>query len=212
MRFFLALFVIAGLVAGYVLVRDKRAENRVQAWAQQVMPLLRPQLDGSLNLAAPALPDEANFFKLLYLLHEIEERDLEMRDIISRACTKLDVLGEKANLVQESLMQNYDLAKRYQIFDNPDNLTQLESGRPVPIRLSGWNGELCAVGQVVPPERAPEIANCLPNLILMPAAARDAQDGSMSALTQDHARILSRVGFLDRMTLDSILQIKTSVK
>src|SRR4051812_39458014 len=208
MRFFLTLLIIGGLIAGAIMLRDKRVEMRTQAWAVQVMPYMRAQTDGSLNAAAPALPDEAAFFKLLYMLYSLEEHKLELRTILQETCSRLGMLGEKADLVQETLLENYDTAKRYHMFDDPSKLMKLERGEPVPIEVSGWSGELSAVGLIVPAEYAPEAANCLPNLILLPAAARDAQDGSISALTQDHARNLSRCGFLDRMTLDAILQVK----
>lgn len=208
MRFILTLFLIGGLVGAAFLLRDKRVEMRNGAWALQVMPLVRPQLDGTLNPAAPALPDESAFFKLLYLLHSLEERKLDLRSIIQETCSKLGILGDKAYLVQETLMENYETAKRFHMFDEPSSVMKLERGETVPIELPGWEGELAAVGQIVPAEKAPEIANCLPNLVLLPAAARDAQDGSMSAQTQEHARNLSRCGFLDRITLDSILQSK----
>jgi hypothetical protein len=208
MRFFLTLLIIGGLVALGFLLRDKRVEMRNQAWAVRVMPLLRAQTDGSLNPAAPALPDEAAFFKLLHMLHTLEEQQLDLRSILQETCSRLGMLGEKADLVQETLLDNYETARRFQMFDEPSNLMKLEAGEPVPIQVSGWDGELSAVGQIVPPDLAPETANCLPNLVLLPVAARDAQDGSISNQTQEFARNLARCGFLDRLTLDNILQLK----
>jgi hypothetical protein len=89
---------------------------------------------------------------------------------------------------------------------------KLERGEPVPIEFPGWTGELSAVGQVVPSEIAPETTNCLPNLVFLPTSARDAQDGSISSLTPGHARNLSRCGFLDRLDLDAVLQLKKSTR
>jgi hypothetical protein len=208
MRFLLTILIIGGLIAAAVMLRDKRDEMRTQAWAVQLMPFMRGQTDGSLNADAPGLPDEAAFYKLLYMLYSLEQRRLDLRVILQETCSRLGLLGEKADLVQETLMENYATAKRFHMFDTPSNLVKLERGEPVPIEFPGWSGELSAVGQVVPAELAPETANSLPNLVLLPAAARDAQDGSISALTQDHARNLSRCGFLDRMSLDAILQFK----
>jgi hypothetical protein len=210
MRFFLIILIVGGLVAAALVLRDKRDEMRTQAWAVQLMPYMRAQTDGTLNAAAPGLPDEAAFFKLLNMLYSLEQHQLDLRAVLQQTCSRLGMLGEKADLVQETLLENYETAKRFHMFDNSSSLLRLERGEPVPIEFPGWTGELSAVGQVVPSEIAPEAANCLPNLVLLPAAARDAQDGSVSTLTQDHARNLSRCGFLDRLTLDAVLQLRKS--
>jgi len=212
MRFLLTIAIIGGLIAAAIMLRDKRDEMRTQAWAVQVMPYMRSQTDGTLNMEAPGLPNEKAFFKLLYMLYSLEQRRLDLRVILQETCSRLGMLGEKGDLVQETLLENYETAKRFHLFDTPSNLMKLERGEPVPIEFPGWTGELSAVGQVVPSEIAPETANCLPNLVLLPAAARDAQDGSISSLTQDHARNLSRCGFMDRLTLDAVLQIKKSTR
>jgi hypothetical protein len=208
MRFFLTVVIVCGLVSLGFLLRDKRAQMQTQAWSVQLMPYVRPLTDGTQNHAAPALPDEAAFFKLLCMLYTLDQQRLDLRHILTETCSRLGLLGDKADLVQETLLENYEMAKRFHMFDEPSSLVKLERGEAVPIQFSGWNGELAAVGQIVPSSLAPELANCLPNLILLPAAARDAQDGSISAQTLDHARNLSRCGFIDRMTLDAITEYK----
>jgi hypothetical protein len=212
MRFFLTILIVCGLVSAAFLLRDKRAAMQLQAWSVQLMPFVKPLTDGTQNAASPALPDEAAFFKLLCMLYTLEQQRLDLRHILQETCSRLGMLGEKADLVQETLLENYETAKRFHMFDEPSNIVKLERGEPVPIQFSGWEGELSAVGQIVPSSLAPEVANCLPNLVLLPAAARDAQDGSIGAQTQEHARNLSRCGFLDRMTLDTIMQYKKAVK
>jgi hypothetical protein len=89
---------------------------------------------------------------------------------------------------------------------------KLKHGEPVPIDCAAGPENCPAVGQVVPSEIAPETANCLPNLVFLPTSARDAQDGSISSLTPGHARNLSRCGFLDRLDLDAVLQLKKSTR
>jgi hypothetical protein len=142
------------------------------------------------------------------MLYTLDQQRLDLRHILTETCSRLGLLGDKAELVQETLLENYETAKRFHMFDEPSSLVKLERGEAVPIQFSGWNDELAAVGQIVPSTLAPEVANCLPNLILLPAAARDAQDGSISAQTLEHARNLSRCGFIDRMTLDAITEYK----
>lgn len=212
MRFLLTILIIAGLVAGAFVLRNKRDAIRTQAQAVQLMPYMRSQTDGTLNPDTPGLPDEAAFFKLLYMLYSLEQQRVDLRVILPDTCLRLGMQREKADLVQEMLLENYATAKRFHMFDSSSNLVKLERGESVTIEFPGWTGELSAVGQIVPGEIAPEAANCLPNLVLLPAAARDAQDGSISGLTQDHARSLSRCGFLDRMTLDAVLQYKKSTR
>jgi hypothetical protein len=213
MRFFLTILIVCGVVSGAFVLRDKREAMQMQAWSVQLMPFVKPLTDGTPNAASPALPDEASFFKLLCMLYTLEQQHrLDLRHILQETCSRLGMLGEKADLVQETLLENYETAKRFHMFDEPSNIMKLERGEPVPLHIPGWEGELSAVGQIVPGALAPEVANCLPNLVLLPAAARDAQDGSISTQTQDHARNLARCGFLDRMSLDVVMRSKKQVK
>ena len=146
MRFFLTLLIVSGVVSGAFLLRDKREAMQMQAWAVQLMPFVKPLTDGTQNAAAPALPDEASFFYLLCMLYTLEQHRLDLRHVLQETCSRLGMLGEKADLVQETLLENYETAKRFHMFDEPSNLVKLERGEPVPIQVRGWEGELSAVG------------------------------------------------------------------
>src|SRR5215213_7478238 len=104
MRFFLTILIVCGLVSGAFLLRDKRATMQLQAWSVQLMPFVKPLTDGTQNTASPAVPDEATFFKLLCMLYTLDQQRLDLRHILQETCSRLGMLGEKADLVQETLL------------------------------------------------------------------------------------------------------------
>ncbi len=196
------------MVAGAFMGRDKYRQMQREAWAKELVTRLRPHVDGTLNKEEPSLPDEASYLKLLYFLHVLETKSLDVEEIIREACSQLGYVEPRVGAVNDHLLLNFETAKRFKMFDDDAKLAKLADGEPVPIVLSGWEGELCGVGQIITADKAPEIANCLPNLVLLPAIARDAQDGTISSLTQEHARYLSQAGFLGHSAREALLQMK----
>lgn len=204
MRFLITVLFIAMLISGWFFFRDKRAVSRTQAWAAQIAPKLQNHVNGRPAPTNPMQPDEANFFWLLYYVNKLEREKLDPGTIITEALNQLGLTEDRAAFVKDSLLANYDTAKKLRILEEPTNLIRLEQGDPAQIRMKGWDGEPVGVGQIVPASVAPGLANCLPNLVLLPTVVRDARIGQLDADALEHAKALARFGFLDRITLEHL--------
>jgi hypothetical protein len=203
MRFLVTLLLFAGIISGFYLFENWRRERTDRYWAGEcrkwVEPLARRQA-GSASLQ----PDEAAFFRMLYLLQKARAAGVDLSKMVSDACDALD-LQDGAGLVKESIEASYEMAKRLQLFDDIGNMISLERGEPAFIRAVGWQDEKIAVAQVVPPLLAPEAARHLANLQLMPACVRDAQGETVTAFGVDRARALERAHVIGRESLERVL-------
>ncbi len=205
MRLILILIVAGGIAAGWIVLQEKQAEAHLAGWAKQLSAHLEPQAHGAAFKLDPTLPDERNFFRILHFLHRIESEKLDMNKVIPDALAVLNVQGEAAAVTVSTLVANYEMGKKLDIFSDSSNLIKLEAGEAPIMKLKGWEGEPVAVGQVVPPTEAPALANRLPNLVLLPASVRDARSGMPAADSEEAVRQLQRGGFIERGTMEMLL-------
>lgn len=204
MRLLSIIIVAVGMYSGWILLQRERAKKVEDGWALQCSKVLDSQANGRIVVTNPGSPDEGAFFKILHFMRkaEIEGRDLPA--MVGAACEKIGITGEKQNLIQDSLVANYETARKLKVFDDPMNMVRLEQGQAALIALVGWQGEPVAVGMVIPSTHAPELSNHLINLVLLPSSVRDAQTDRLTKEIADAARKFERAGALPKSTLDSI--------
>jgi hypothetical protein len=88
------------------------------------------------------------------------------------------------------------------------NLVKLDHGEPPTISAPGWKGEKLAVAQVIPGLLAPESAQCLPNLVMVPTIVRDAWSETVTTPTVERAFQLQRNHFMTKESLDRVTAAK----
>ena len=206
MRVFLILVIGVGLVCGwFILQRDKR-EREERYWATE----LKTHLHGMLGEPDSRHPqvEEPLVFKLLAFMHKAEASHVDFSKMISDACADLSLDDSAANLVKDSLMSNFSAAKGLGVFDDPENLMKLDRGDAPTTSANGWKGEKLAVAQVVPGQLAPDAAQCLPNLVVVPALVRDAWSDLVTSTTLDRAFALQQNHFMSKGSLDQVTAAK----
>lgn len=210
MRFLTVLIIIAGLVCGWIILREKRDKVNLSGWAKQLATYLEPQAKGTPKPGSTWEADEATFFKTLYFLQLVEKEKLDVDATVGQALEHLNITGDKASIVKDSVVDNYAAAKRLKVFDDTANLIRLEQGEPAFIKLEGWDGEPIALRQFVPPSEAPEVANVLPNFMLLPGAVRDFESNLPASASPERVRSLERAGYITKGTVDRLLGGKKS--
>lgn len=221
MRFFLVLLVITGLIIGWFKIKENRKGRQDRQWVSQLVPLIGNFTGGSPDKKTTgAQPDEAAFYQLLYFFYDSEQKGVDMNFTSSppdEASTpwvdlsaKLDAACKELNVpplnsvVKESLKANYAEAKRLHILDDLDNTLSLERGEPATVKLPGWEKDKAVLGHIISPLYAPEAAQSLANLKLMPASVRDAMDEKLTPSMLDRARRFQSTNIITRETFDKI--------
>ncbi len=221
MRFLIVLIVIAGLIIGWFKIKENRKGRQDRQWVSQLAPLVGKFTGGSPDKKTTgAQPDEAAFFQLLFFFHKAEESGVDMNftstppdeestpwvDMSAKldaACKELNVPPLNAT-VKESLKANYAEAKKLHILDDLDNLLALERGEPATVKLPGWEKDKAVVAHIISPLYAPEAAQNLGNLQIIPASVRDAMDEKLTPSIIERARRFQSANIITRETFDKI--------
>lgn len=203
----LAIIVVAfGIYAGWELFQKDRQQKVAAAWASECAKIIESQARGTPNSVSPGLADEGAFFKTMHFLHKADVAGYSVGEVAGAACDQLGIGGEVKSLIVSSLSTNYATAKQLRLFEEPFNAVRLEQGLSGMVALAGWEDEPVGVGHLVPPYLAPDLANSLANLILMPVSVRDSQTGSLSLMAMEQARKLERADLLPKPTLDAMVK------
>jgi hypothetical protein len=204
MRLLGILILIVALIAGYSLLMQNRQERESRYHVSQFKPYVEKLTAGGRTGQRSLLPNEASLFELLFFLHKSESAGVNLDEMISGAFDELKLPDGFTGLAKESIRTNYDLAKKFQLFDDLENALKLERGEAATIKAQGWQDEKVVVGQIVSPLLAPEAAQSLPNLQLMPEPVRDAITEMPTAFTLERAGVFERNQIITRESLDRV--------
>jgi len=203
MRIIAILLIIGGLVSGWFFLQKKRVENRAGAWAAQLAPRLKDQnVDAGTREESKKVA--ANFYWILYYFDKLIDEGMDPGTVLTDACNQINMPGEKAALVQKNLLANYEIAKKYRIYEDVTNVVKLEQGVPPLMKMSGWEDEPAVIGYIVPPHLSPEAAGSLANLTLMPSIVSDVQSGQYPPNILEQARAMERVQIITKVSLEEI--------
>lgn len=206
MRIILILIVMAGLYAGWLLVQQNRQEKEEKYWVKELATRLQ-KVTGSQSSRDPET-NEAPLFRLVYFLYKADNAKMDMPKLINEACEEINLDSNAASVLLENLMDDLNAAKRFEVFNDPINLMNLERGDTATIAGGGWKGEKLAVAQQISGLLAPEAAQCAANLVLVPAMVRDAWDDSVTHFTVERAYVLQRAHFISKESYDRIAALK----
>jgi len=207
MKFFLFLLLIAAGITGYFYYQKATLEREEHFWTNQckepLTALVRPSSEG-------IEPDEAAFFKFLLVLHKAQAAKMDLSKIFTSACTELGVGDDATSVYWESVNTDFTTANDLKIFDDPDNLINLERGDSPVITNSDWKGEKLGLLQIVPPLLAPEASKSLANLVLVPEIVRNATPQTVTSTVVDRSYQLMSHGIVTRTSHDHILAAKAT--
>jgi len=210
MRFILVLLIIAGIIAGYILFQKDVKEKESHYWMTQCKSQLSnfvgPGASRSLD------PDEASLFKILLFLHKTQHDGMDISQMITDACSELNLDDSAASLIKDSLMNDLASANDLKVFDDPANLMNLEHGETAIIAAPSWKGEKLVVIQIVPPLLAPEAAQCLANLVIVPEVVRDAWTQEITPYTVERSSILMGKRFITRESHERVVAASKSLE
>ncbi len=202
MRILIFLFVAAGFVAGWILIKEKREKMTSDSWASQMLEVVGEQ--AQVDLSGASGLNEANFFRILLFMHKLEGMGRDPGTVAYDAGMKISGNGGTSQLLRETLMENYSLAKRLKLFDDVQNLLKMEQGKPPLIQTVEWHHEEMTVGHLIAPDLAPEAANCAANLLLMPKVVHQAQDGRIPNSMVPRVRAMMRSGLIAKQSAEKI--------
>ncbi|MBL9113674.1 MAG: hypothetical protein JNJ83_01610 [Verrucomicrobiaceae bacterium] len=166
------LIILGGLVGAYFVITEHFADHRVKGnpWIAQINEQVSKSKQGDLSSVSV---DEAGgrLWRVLSLMHEAERGKYSLADTVNAAVG--GVKPGEAKMIVEALLENFDTAKTFGIFDEPKNLLLMDQGLAPIATSKGWEDEKMGVGHRVSPLLAPEVAGSLANLLVMPEVFRN---------------------------------------
>lgn len=208
MKFLSVVLLIACVIYGYFNIPPYLQKRHDHYWAAPLAAHLEKQTKGVLRTGKPNEPDEANFFWILFYLNKAEVAGEDLSNLVGNASTEAELGDSLTSLIKDTLLANYAAAKKMRLFEDTTNVVKLEQGEPALVKLAGWEEMKVAVGQVISPSLAPEAANSLPNLLIMPTLVRDAQNDLVTAALLERANTFESAGVIKRESVERIKALK----
>jgi hypothetical protein len=211
MKFLTFVLVLACAIYGYYTIPPYLQKRHEHFWAAPLAAHIEKQTKGVLQAGNPTQPDEANFFWILFYLNKAESAHEDLRTLVGNACMEAELGDSLASVVKDSLLVNYEAAKKLRLFEEATNVIKLEQGEPALIKFPGLEDMKVTVGYVVLPTLAPEAANSLPNLLLLPEMVRNAQSDAVTTYVIERASAFENIGVIKRDSLERIRLLKPAV-
>ena len=138
--------------------------------------------------------------KIVYWLWEARERGMSPEAAARVAQTLNGVIGERARLVEESLVRNVRIADDLGLYTR-ENRERLRRGGAAIVSTGPHTGQQAEVDHIVPVSLAPEIGNELANLELLPERLNQQKSDRVGERELGHAEALHRAGLLSNESL-----------
>jgi hypothetical protein len=185
------LIIVGGLMGTFFIfkefnVKQKESRNR---WISTLQPLIKMHIKGE-DLSAsedPTYSAEGSFFRILAMMNEAERGGYSAGTTLTGALSGTGASKGEMKLIELQTMENYDLAKKFGVFNDPKNGLRMENGQPPVATAPGWDDEPLSVGHLLSPLIAPEAAKALQNLTLMPITVRNMQNGDLNGFSYENA-------------------------
>ena len=132
--------------------------------------------------------DEAPLFRCLAFMREAEENGYSTADTAQQAAASAGTRGSLARLITERLNDNYAIARKLGVFEDVGNVLRMGRGLPPVAKAKGWEDQILTVGHILSPVIAPEAANSLANLVLMPEIVRNMESDDIGGFSLDMSK------------------------
>lgn len=200
------LILLGGLVGAYFVITDHFADKRIKGnpWIAQINEQVTKSKQGDIGTVSV---DEAGgrLWRVLSLMHEAERVKYSLVDTVNGAMG--GVKSGEAKMIVDALLENFEAAKNFGIFDEPKNLLLMDQGLPPSATSRGWEDEKMAIGHRISPVLAPEAAASFANLLVMPEAFRDTQALKPVGFTIDTIRKWSNEKLIEPESAQAIAAI-----
>lgn len=113
--------------------------------------------------------------------------------------------GIRAELVHESLMRNWKIARELGLL-TPENLEKLRRGNAADVTYGTYIGEPVEIDHIVPFSLAPEVGNELANLEMLPRPVNRRKSDKVTERQVDYAERLQEAGLLSMEAVEKIRQ------
>ncbi len=203
MRTFLVLLVAVGILCGWFILQRNNREREEHYWISE----LKSHLKGMQMDPTSTQPEarESSLFKLAIFLHEAEAAKVDIPKVVEEYGTAEGMDEAVWGMIRDAIQTDMDTLKGFAIFDEPSNLMKLERGEAPVIPAGPWKGQKLAVAQIVSGLLAPEAAQSLPNLVIVPTIVRDAWSEVVTGSTVDIAYNLQRNHFMSKESLERVI-------
>lgn len=141
--------------------------------------------------------------KIVFWLWEARERGMSPETTARVAQALNGVSGERACLVEESLVRNVRIADGLGLLTR-ENRERLRRGGAAFVSTGPYTGQQAEVDHIVPVSLAPEIGNELANLELLPEVLNQRKSDRVGERQLLHAEALYRAGLLSEESLKRI--------
>ena len=185
------LIIVLGVFGCYKLFNEFKVTQKAKSnrWISTLTPLLKVHLksESQSEVEDPTYSAEGNFFRILAMLNESERGGYSAATTLTAALSSSGAPKGEAKLIELQTLENYDLAKKLDVFKDPKNGLRMERGQAPIAGAPGWDDEPLVAGHILSPLIAPEAARALTNLMLMPLSVRNMQNGGADGFTRDMA-------------------------
>lgn len=174
-KIFGTLLIGGALIGIYFIYQDYWAgEHRARnVWTGRLEPLLRPHTIKHLRAGGAAEVNDASFYSILYLAAQADEHEYDVFDTVKSAAIAAGASPSEAQRIAGAVQDNIQFLRSMNALKDPANLVRLEQGQAPLAGLKGWEDEPLVVSHRLSPVLAPEAANAIPNLHLVPESVRN---------------------------------------
>jgi hypothetical protein len=189
-RILTTILMIAAVFAIYKLFTDYKAglHQENNAWLAKMKPLIKEHISHGATIADSKGMGEGTFLRLIYMALSAERDGYSLEETVKEAARGAGVSTTEAAYISQAITESVAIGKRMNALNEPQNLLALERGEPPVAHAAGWEDEKLVVGNIIPPSLAPEAANALPNMQLVPESVREIQGDHITAVQVDTAR------------------------
>jgi hypothetical protein len=209
-KFIGLIIIVLGLFGSYRLFQEFTATQKAKSnrWISKLQPLIKVHLkeEDQENIEDPTYSAEGNFFRILAMMNEAERGGYSAGGTLAAAISGSGAPKGEAKMIEQQTLENYELAKKLDVFKDPKNGMRMEQGQPPIAGAPGWDDEPLVVGHILTPLVAPEAAKALTNLMLMPLSVRNMENGDLSGFTREMAMKWGREHLITAATAAAVAE------
>lgn len=210
MRLHHILIILGGIVGCYFVYLDYTGKEKQRRNINQ-SDQLRKVVASAVKAGTPSPgddfvhPSDAPLYQALALMHQAELDGYSASDAAAQAASGSGVRNGAAKMIAERLNDNYAIAKTLGVFDDLSNMLRMGNGLPPTAHFKGWEDQQLTVGHILSPLLAPEAAQSLANMVLMPEIARDMQSEDLGNFSLEQSKKWLTEGLISPESHQAIL-------
>jgi hypothetical protein len=208
------IIVLLGVIATVKVVSDQLTERKakINPWVSELRPLLAEHETVKISSedASPWYAMEATYMQILAVLHNAKVHNYDPSATLSTALSGAQT--GQSRMIHDSVMKSYRIADELGAFKDPANLIRMERGEQPYAKANGWEEEPLVLGHQLSPLLAPEAANHLANLVIMPKAAQDLQTHELREFTTETVKKWREEKIITPQSAKDIVDLLDSMK